>query len=461
MKLRLWQHECITKAIYQYKNHHSHYLCLATPGAGKTLMAAILAKQLFDTGLIDLVICIAPSIIVSDDFREELEIQMGRKLDGKLGSIGRTLTYQAMISECDIWDLFESHNVFVIFDEIHHCAGSDLKNANAWGGKIISEIQGKAAYTLALTGTPWRSDNIPIALSSYCENGTVHCDYSYGLPQAITDNVCRVPSITLIDNDKITLNESGMRTSYTSFKDLLTTSDCSYQSLVENEDLIKYMLGQANRKLDSLRKRFPDAGGLIVAASVIHANSICRLLKQHYNENSDIATYLENDALRTIREYKYSSRKWIISVGMISEGTNIPRLRVCCHLTRVKTELYFRQILGRILRADRGNTSTGYIYIPAEPTLIEYSHRVAEDIPRDNIVQFNISPVGHQEISHVPCQNEMGEWEQDLELQQKGAVIEPEPHSFVPSLSQKYESTLGVFGQFRQRILTLNGIPAE
>lgn len=111
MKLRLWQHECITKAIYQYKNCHSHFLCLATPGAGKTLMAAILAKQLFDAGLIDLIICIAPSIMISEDFREELEIQMERKLDGKLGSIGHTLTYQAMINECDIWDLFETHGL--------------------------------------------------------------------------------------------------------------------------------------------------------------------------------------------------------------------------------------------------------------------------------------------------------------------------------------------------------------
>jgi superfamily II DNA or RNA helicase len=463
MQLRAWQAECISKAVNQFITRHSHYLCLATPGAGKTRMASILAKQLFDEGLIDIIICITPSIIVSDDFREELEIQMKRKLDGKLGSIGQTLTYQAMITESDIWELFESHNVFVIFDEIHHCAGSELKNANAWGGKIISEIQGKAAYTLALTGTPWRSDNIPIALSSYCEHGLVHCDYSYGLPQAIADNVCRVPNITLIDNDKITLNESGKRTSYKSFRDLLTRSDCSYQSLVENEDLIKYTLGQANQKLDSLRKRFPDAGGLIVASSVIHANNISRLLKHHYNEESDIATYLEEDALKTIRDYKYSSRKWIISVGMISEGTNIPRLRVCCHLTRVKTELYFRQILGRILRADGANTSTGYIYIPAEPTLIEYSHRVAEDIPQNNIVQFNVSPVGNQEINHTPCHSEIDAWESDLELRlrQKGASTEPEPQSFTPSLSQTYESTLDVFGQFKQRILTLDGITAE
>ena len=202
MKLRVWQEECINKAITHYKNDHSHFLALATPGAGKTMMASVLAKRLIELGLIDLVICISPSIIVSDDFRSELESQLGKKLNGKLGSAGRALTYQAMVGEYDIWSLFESHNVFVIFDEVHHCAGSELKNANAWGQKIIADIQGQATYTLALTGTPWRSDSIPIALARYCENGLVHCDYSYGLYQAITDNVCRTPSITLIDNDK-------------------------------------------------------------------------------------------------------------------------------------------------------------------------------------------------------------------------------------------------------------------
>ena len=55
----------------------------------------------------------------------------------------------------------------MIFDEIHHCAGSNVDNANAWGEQIILNIQDKAKYTLALTGTPWRSDAAPIVLSNY------------------------------------------------------------------------------------------------------------------------------------------------------------------------------------------------------------------------------------------------------------------------------------------------------
>ena len=460
MKLRVWQEECINKAINHYKNNHSHFLALATPGAGKTMMASVLAKRLIELGLIDLVICISPSIIVSDDFRSELESQLGKKLNGKLGSAGRALTYQAMVGEYDIWSLFDSHNVFVIFDEVHHCAGSELKNANAWGQKIIADIQGQATYTLALTGTPWRSDSIPIALARYCENGLVHCDYSYGLSQAITDNVCRTPSITLIDNDKITLNESGLITDHKSFEDLLSDSNCSYQNLVENEDLIKYMLDKANQKLNYLRNTSPNAGGLVVASSVSHAKSIHYLLKYYLNEEADIATYLEDDAISTIRHFKYSNKKWIISVGMISEGTNIPRLRVCCHLTRVKTELYFRQILGRILRSDKNLKSKGYLYIPAEPTLIQFSHRVGEDIPSENIVNIDLMPGKNKAATAIRLSNKGNSELLAIDIDENSLLLDQESSNFSPSLSlsQNYESTLEMFGQFKQKVLGLNGI---
>lgn len=454
MELRTWQQECIQKAILQYQAGQSHFLCLATPGAGKTLMASRLAKQLIDDNLIDLVICITPALIVSEDFRTELEIQLGKKLDGKLGSIGRTLTYHAMLNENYIWDLFEHYKVFVIFDEIHHCAGNELQNSNAWGQKIISKIQGRATYTLALTGTPWRSDNIPISLGQYSEDGMVHCDYSYGLTQAIKDKVCRTPNITLFDNDNITLTESGAASQFNSFDNLLRDSNFNYQSLIESESLIKYMLGKANDKLDSLRERDPASGGLLVATSVSHAQSIHNILKEHLNEDADMVTYLEPDPVSLIRQYKHSNRKWIISVGMISEGTNIPRLKICCYLTRVKTELYFRQVLGRVLRASGLGNENGYLYMPAEPTLSEYAYRVSEDIPSENTVSLDSVP------SIPPTHNNSSEntgirFNSDLtlklnDIENNQVFSAPESSS---KLSRDYNNSLGFFGNFQQKKL--------
>lgn len=458
MKLRIWQEECINKAMYQYKRGQSHFLCLATPGAGKTLMASTLAKKLKTENLIDFVICITPALIVSDDFRTELEKQLGNKLNGKLGSIGKTLTYQAMLNEDYIWDLFEQYKVFVIFDEIHHCAGSNLDNSNAWGEKIISNIQGKATYTLALTGTPWRSDCIPISLGDYTKDGFIHCDYSYGLTQAISDNVCRTPQITLFDNDNITLRESGRVSQFDSFNNLLSNSNCNYQSLIESEVLIKHMLQQADKTLNLLREIEPNSGGLIVAASTHHARNIHNTLKRYLNENAAIVTYLEPNPILLIKNYKYDSSKWIISVGMISEGTNIPRLKICCYLTRIKTELYFRQVLGRVLRVSRPKHDYGYFYMPAEPTLSEFALRVSKDIPDEN--NIHVEKVPRSQTSFSKLNKPLVRFEEDKTLNLDSVKYLPLiPEKLNTSLLSKgYENSLDLYGRFEDRVISLSGL---
>jgi superfamily II DNA or RNA helicase len=74
MKLRKWQSDCIALALKQYQNNHNHFLALATPGSGKTLMASELADQLLKNNLVDLIICFSPSAIVSQDFSKSLQL---------------------------------------------------------------------------------------------------------------------------------------------------------------------------------------------------------------------------------------------------------------------------------------------------------------------------------------------------------------------------------------------------
>ncbi|QEY11894.1 DEAD/DEAH box helicase [Cellvibrio sp. KY-YJ-3] len=463
MQLRRWQSECITKALNKFSVPGNHFLCLATPGAGKTVMASVLASKLLEQNLIDLVLCFSPSVIVSSDFERTLAVQTNARMDGLLGSKGRSLTYQAMLFLDDaFWKLFDSNRIFVIFDEIHHCAGDGLDNANAWGQKIIRYIQGRATYSLALTGTPWRSDQIPIALSNYCQQHKIHCDYVYGLTQAVADNVCRTPKITLIDNDKVWIKHNNEVFKFSCFGELLKKSKCSYQQLIENETLISYFIDKASKKLSSIRKQHSNAGGLIVAASVEHANKISEILHRRTGDQAYIATYREEDPLSIINTFKYNSEKWIISIGMISEGTNIPRLRVCCHLTRVKTELHFRQVLGRILRSSNDANEDGFLYMPAEPNLLEYANRVAQEIPDGVAIKFDsMSKAQGREgdalilksddnlatnvILTVDCSSTYDS-EPELDLSHQAGLT---------SLARSYESTVNIFGRFKQELLSL------
>jgi superfamily II DNA or RNA helicase len=385
MQLRDWQSNCIDTALKFYINK-KHFLCLATPAAGKTIMSAMLAKQLKDANLIDYVLCFSPSISVTENMRETFSQVLNARFDGVIGSVGNSHTYQSIKGLKDNYiNLLNEYRILVVFDEIHHCAGNTESTANAWGKGILNKLKDKAIYTLSLSGTPWRSDNLPITLAEY--ESQINCHYLYGLTEAIHDGVCRSPQIVLIDNKniKITKENDDVQT-FPSFVDLFNQKIISYSELVHNEKALKYILNQAINKLDNIRCNQLNAGGLIVASSTIHAYMISELMKKEFNQNSIVVTYKNPNAISIINGFKNSRTSWIISVGMISEGTDIPRLQVCCHLSRVKTELYFRQVLGRILRVTSLGDEKAWLYTFAEPSLSEFSYRLQEEIPQQNIV---------------------------------------------------------------------------
>ena len=64
---------------------------------------------------------------------------------------------------------------------------------------------------------------------------------------------------------------------------------------------------------------------------------------------------------------------------MVSEGVDIPRLRVGVYATTVATELFFRQAVGRFVRWQAGRTSQkAYVFIPDDPRLRTHAFRIAD-----------------------------------------------------------------------------------
>ncbi|MCG9731358.1 diguanylate cyclase [Shewanella sp. Isolate13] len=244
-------------------------------------------------------------------------------------------------------------------------------------------IQSQAEYTLALTGTPWRSDQAPIALSRYTDpDNQIQCDYIYGLREAVADGVCRSPKIVLIDNERISVTDEENETkTFNGLDALFKGSLVTYQSIIKNDVAIRHALTLATNKLDDIRLHNPNAAGLVVASSIEHATYILNMLRNEYAQTAEVVTYKEDLPSLKINEFRSSTTNWIVSVGMISEGTDIPRLHVCCHLSRVKTELYFRQVLGRILRVNKAINQEAWLYTFAAPKLVEFANRIAEEIP--------------------------------------------------------------------------------
>ena len=68
-------------------------------------------------------------------------------------------------------------------------------------------------------------------------------------------------------------------------------------------------------------------------------------------------------------------------MAFVSEGVDIPRLRVGVYATAAKTRLVFRQIVGRFVRTipDRP-AEPSWLYIPADPVLRDHASSVEHEL---------------------------------------------------------------------------------
>ncbi len=311
---------------------------------------------------------------------------LNRSMHGQLGAAGGVFSYQYLASSKSAdWSFLKNNRVLVVFDEIHHCAGDEPEIANAWGREILLNIGMYATLILSMSGTPWRSDSTKISLATYLEpENTILCDYSYGISEAIKDGVCRRPMVTLIDNDQLKVAE----VTYGSLGSAIKQSELRYSEVLKSDEAIRYLIATAVKQLAVARLEQKNSAGLVVACSVEEAVRIQQLLIFEFRQSSILVSYKDPNAHKKINEFRSSNTQWIISIGMVSEGTDIPRLRVCAHLSLIRTELFFRQVLGRILRLIPGiSNDRGWLFSFAEPSLVEFAERLQQDIP-DNILKI-------------------------------------------------------------------------
>ncbi len=113
--LRFWQIECSEKALRKYRQNQNHFFCQATPGAGKTVLAATIASRLLQDDMVDLILCFSPSLTVSDGIKRTFSQFLNCTFNGGLGSIGQSLTYQSIqfLNE-EFWQTLRNHRVIIV-----------------------------------------------------------------------------------------------------------------------------------------------------------------------------------------------------------------------------------------------------------------------------------------------------------------------------------------------------------
>ena len=136
---------------------------------------------------------------------------------------------------------------------------------------------------------------------------------------------------------------------------------------------MRNVLTLANDRLSEIRySGHSYAGGFIVCRRVDHADAVARALK-HWTGADAVVVHSETgegtSSARSIEQLKRdrtpARARWIVAVGQVSEGVDIPHLLVCVYLTNIQAPLAWTQVVGRILRVEQDisyDLQTAYLY---------------------------------------------------------------------------------------------------
>jgi superfamily II DNA or RNA helicase len=264
----------------------------------------------------------------------------------------------------------------LIADEPHH-----MGDQAAWGTSTVQAF-GAARFKLLLSGTPFRTDDSAIPWVSYDADGVSEPDYAYGYTDALLDRVCRPVTFHLNDGDMEWMSDGRRRSA--DFGVILPAAESARRlrtALEPDGDWMAHVLRDAVLRLERVRAgAHPDAGGLVIAADKEHADALAARLERVAGERPEVVTSDAPDASARIARFAAGHGTWLVSVLMVSEGVDIPRLRVGVYATSARTELFFRQVVGRFIRRTREPADQmSHVYLPADPALKRLAVQVEEE----------------------------------------------------------------------------------
>ncbi len=421
IKLRDWQIDASKKCLnWYFKNNDNKFVINAAPGTGKTICSISIVNELIKQDQIDRVIVIAPQSTVVKQWASKY-----KELTGRWMQKTTDLTEDKGIDICCTWasvknllDGFQKicneKRTLVICDEHHHAAVQA-----AWGVSADGAFK-NAKYILILTGTPIRSDSEEPVWFTYKGGQLNHpkdgmFTLTYG--ESIRLGYCRPIAFGRHEaNFNIFDTKGGQKLGAVSGKGakeieeavkgtyaekMLQESNrfysCAITPVYNNDktpDENSYqasMLREGIAKLEDRKNGLPVAGGLVIAPNIETAEYMGKLIEKLTNKKPVVVhtgPSCDNPGDEIERFDKVNDNDWIVSVDMIGEGVDIQRLRVLVYLPRARTELKFRQAMGRVVRKYEGiaeDDSSAYVVMPAFEIFDQYARRVMDEMPGEHL----------------------------------------------------------------------------
>lgn len=383
-------------------------LIVAGVGAGKTRLGLLHAVKLFHLGEIHLAIIVVPTERLVKQWCSKAA-EMGLKLTGLHGNgklqnglpgdvHGYVVTYQSVAAWPDLHQAIAANRgpTLVILDECHHMGDVDK---TSWGPNTKRAFD-RVECRLSLSGTPYRSSGQPIPWVRYKPKSPMSDiqildhDFSYSYGRAVADEICRRVTFCPYDGQIKFKDDAGHKYDH-SFADELKEPWLLSARLraagtprtidARDNELLLKMLTEADARLTDMRNAgHINAAGLIICNDMNHARDIAPVVQRVAKERPLLVLSDDENASDRLDDFENGASRWVIAVRMVTEGVDIPRLRLCVYLSQITEELFFQQVVGRIVRVQSGprRALLSYFFFFADKRLVEHAQKIEEEVER-------------------------------------------------------------------------------
>lgn len=421
---REWQLEALDRVLSAITRAGSATVS-AAPGAGKTVLAALVFEALRDLGMVDRMVAVVPRRGLVDQWAQKLTAQRHVELKPhsaieRRGQAGVVVTYQSLANP----DALEVHQAqaergrtLLVLDEVHHVGERPRGMLPAWARNVGLLAGNVAAHdlhvagVLNLSGTLWRSaqnERISTVLYRTLEDNRLESlvDFEVTVEELVGRGELRpldlyrlgaqvrlsdYQSLETVTGDLSDLDEQPARAamrSLSSVREWRTT----FVSSVLNR------LEAAYKALDGYH-----AKALIVA----HSQDAARILRDEVDQQmqerglrplAELAITDEPDSADVLKNFRRQKRPGVLcTVDMAGEGYDCPEIAVVGWASNKLTSLYVRQVTARAMRVTDRERELGYV-IPAAVVIPDVQELV------DQLVSY-LAPYTHEVL--VPSQEEL------------------------------------------------------
>lgn len=405
--LRDWQIEASDAVRIEWREDGRNPLIAGCPAAGKTRFGTEMARLALDDYGCGLVVCVSPTVNVKENW-EKYFSEIGLLATAKVSNetlrgrfdYGESLigdrnvlciTYAQLGREDALFgEMLRRYKGLLLADEPHHA------DENEAFGRALNRAAEVAHRRLALTGTPFNTPGNPLSMVPSVEDiapdgarvrrAIATYEYSYG--RAISEQVCRpIEFITVMGRGEVTYRSLANDTTWQRVVDLARANrtDRLTALLAPDGEFMIEMLETGIKALIDIKRTDRRAAMLVAAADTKEGRAISALLRRLIAANSDWAglsvTEVFHDSVGAharLEQLKGDHTDIVIAVRMISEGVDIPRLRVGVYGTNYLTRLFFTQLVGRFVRWEARLDAHQFakLVIPAHINLLEWAREI-------------------------------------------------------------------------------------